>query len=300
MTAQTLELNSTTEVPRSTYTIQYSPQLVRTGKDFYGTLEIAAKMAVAAGADASDNHLRLSTEAEEQYLYSQKGAGAKKLSDVPELKDYFGNNDGNWYAWGWTLTGLRVPEEYVGRKCTIGEKIPVQVIVTDISQYISQIADPNFERENWKDIIAQVNRVQDEILVPYSRGHVVKENHPAFGIFTEIEETTEHSTPYALHAWLRENLDVAKDPISGNHDLAVARRAGWHRDGHVRCLGANADYGRWRGDSYDGFRPVRGSVPESSGAGEIDRIRVEDDLLKRMRKDYQVMPPRAFQEKYQL
>ncbi len=244
------------EVPRDIYPLQYSPRLVRTRADFYDTLQIAAKMAVAGS-----NNLGLPTAGEEQHIYVQSSASAKRLRGVEELMDYFAKNEERWFAWGHTLTGMRVPKEYVGRRCAIGEKVPVQVIVTDIAPYLSQIADPEFTRENWKDIIGHVNKVKGEVAVPYSRGHVITEMHP-LGIFTGVEQTTEHNAPFALHGWLRENLDIPEDPISGYHDLAVGRRCGWHRDVD-RCLDVAAHYGRWHADSVDGFRPVvRGSVPE--------------------------------------
>ena len=210
-TATGLTINRTIEVPTRIHSIQYSPGLVRTRTDFYDTLKVAAEMAVAAG-----NNLGPPTAGEEQHIYVQSALGAKRLQDVEELKDYFDNNGEGWYAWGHTLTAVRLPEKFVGKKCIIGEKVPVQVIVTDISPYLSQIADAKFTRENWKDIIGDVNKVKGELLVPYSRGNVIRAIHPIFGIFTEVEQTTEHEAPYDLHAWLRENLNVPKDPISGS------------------------------------------------------------------------------------
>jgi len=246
-------IDRTAEVPPGIYPLQYSSRLFRTRKDFYDNLKIAAERSVAAGKvimppDANE---------EEQYIYVQKISGAKRPSDVEELQDYFAKNEDGWYAWAYTLTGLRVPEKYVCKTYRIGEKVPVQIIVTDITPYISQIADPRFTYDNWKDIIDKVNHVKAELAVPYSRGHVIREMHSTLGIFTEVEKTTEHKEPYALHAWLREDLQLPKDPISGYYDLAVGRRRDWLLFMDM-CLAVDADHLRWIAHSYsdDSFRPV--------------------------------------------
>ena len=295
----------TVEVPRAEsidrayatqpYTLPHSPRLIRTGKDFYDSLKIAAEMAVKEYPN-----LRLSTIADEQHIYAQKSPGAIKLKDVEEFRDYFGDNVENWFAWSHTLTGLRVPERYVGKTCSIGEKIPVQVIVTDISPYLSQIADPNFTRENWKDIIDKINKKEGELPVPYSRGQVIREIDPVFGVFTEIESSTAHDAPYALHAWLRENLSVPRDPISGHFDLEVARRSVWLAD-RRDCLGVDANYRRSDAHSAGGFRPVLGLAPKIlKELARINVSEVEEAFLERMRIDYRKMPFLEFREKYKL
>ncbi len=254
-TATDIAMDRTIEVPRGTYTLRYSPRLVRTGADFYDTIMSAVRMTDPEML-ASGLYLRPPTAGEEEAVYRKVSHGATELRDVDELRDYFNNNDECWYAWGHTLTGLRIPEKYVGRECRIGEKVPVQVIVTDIVPFISQIADPQFTRESWRDIVNDVNIVKGEVAVPYCRGHVVREMHPIFGIFTEVEQTTEHETPYALHGWLRENLVVPEDPISGHYDVAVVRGCGWRHGGGEWCLCVLADYGRSGAGSGVGFRPV--------------------------------------------
>ncbi len=238
----------TIEVPKDTYSLKYSPRLFRTGADFYDTLKMAAEMSVS-----------LSTAGEEQAIYVQRSAGAKKLRDVEEFRDYFANNDEGAYIWGHNSTGLRFREADLRKPYNAGDKITALMIETDITLYVSQIADPQFARENWKDIIDKVNHVKGEAAVPYARGHVIREMHPTLGIFTEVEPTTEHKAPYGLHAWLRENLDVPQDPISGHYDVAVGRRCHWRHDGDG-CLDVDADCRRWDANSLDGFRPVvRGS-----------------------------------------
>src|SRR3989338_7692559 len=210
---------------------------------------------------AAEMAVSLPTSGEEHAIYSQKSAGAKRLRDVEELRDYFVNNDKSWYAWNWNTTGLRFREADLRKPYNVGDKITALVIETDITPYLSQIADPQFTRNNWKDIIDKVNQVKDKLAVPYARGHVIREMHPIFGIFTEVEPTTEHETPYALHGWLRENLDVPQDPISGHYEVAVVRGGYWRHD--ERCLSVVAHCGRWDTDSDDGFRPVvRGSGTE--------------------------------------
>ncbi len=236
--------------------INYSSRLVRTKKDFYDTLKAAAVMSVASGQIITPPYAK-----EEHQIYIDKSAGAETLRDVEEFRDYFANNDEGVYLWGWNLTGLRLRESDLRKPYAIGDKIVVKVIETDIVPFISQIASPDFKRENWKDIIDKINHVKDEIEVPYARGQVVIAMNK-YGIFTEIEQSTEHKTPFALHAWLRENLDMQQDPISGHYDLAVGRWCDRHRvEG---CLDVNAVYGRRSVFSNDGFRPVvRGSFPES-------------------------------------
>ena len=241
----------TIEVPRGTYPLQYSPRLVRTSADFYDTLKATAEMAVS-----------LPTAGEEQAIYVQRSAGAKKLRDVEELMDYFGNNDEGVYIWGHNLTGLRFREADLRKPYNVGDKITALVIETDITPYLSQIADPKFTRDNWKDIIGNVNKVKGELAVPYARGHVIREMHPTLGIFTGVEQTTEHKAPYALHGWLRENLDIPQDPISGQYEVAVGRRSAWLLV-EGGCLDVDAACRRGDASSDDGFRPVvRGSVLE--------------------------------------
>jgi hypothetical protein len=284
------------QVPKGTYPLLYSPRLVRTGADFYGTLKASAEMAVTAG-----NCLSLPTDMEEHQVYVQKSPGLKKLWDADEFKDYFAKDNGGWHAWALSLTGLRFREKDLGKPYNLGDKVTAEVIITDIIPYISQIADKKFIRENWKDIIEEVNKVKGDITMPYSRGHVVRAVHPVFGIFTEIEPTTEHNAPYALHAWLRNNLDIQKDPISCYYDVAVGRWSDWHR-GEDWCLDVDACYERSVADPDSGFRPVvRGSLKEI----EKDSVLIipenaEQEFLERMRKDYREMPFPDFQRKYEL
>ncbi len=265
-----INIDRKTEMPIATCPLKYSSRLVRTINhlpegyetagpgmaDFYDTLKVAAVIAVADGKPITP-----STAGEEHQIYVQSIVGAEKLRDVEELRDYFANNDEGWYAWAHTLTGLRFHEADLRKPYNIGDKVTAEVIITDIAPYISQIADPKFTRENWKDIIEKINKVVAKLPVPYSRGHVIKEMHSTLDIFTEVEQTTEHKTPYALHGWLRENLDIPKDPISGHYEVAVGRGRRWHHVG-VRCPDVGADDRRWDANSYVGFRPVvRGSVP---------------------------------------
>ncbi|MBI4014892.1 MAG: hypothetical protein HY365_02975 [Candidatus Aenigmarchaeota archaeon] len=233
----------TIEVPRDTYSLRYSPRLVRTGADFYDTLVVAAKMAVC-----------LPTAGEEQYIYSQKILGAKNLRDVEELRDYFANNDKGLHVRGWTTTGLRFREADLRKPYNVGYKVTALVIETDITPYLSQIADPHFARDNWKDIVGKVTHIKGEVAVPYARGHVIREMHPTLGIFTEVEPTTQHNASYVLHGWTRENLNVSQDPITGKYDVAVNYRGDWHRT--EGCLSVGVGFERWVSDSDVGFRPV--------------------------------------------
>jgi hypothetical protein len=261
------------EVPRDCYPLDYSSRLVRTSDyfqenrdkpyfsdghdpDFYDTLKVAAEMAVAAG-----KNITLSDAGEEQQIYVQKSPGAKKLRDVEEFMDYFANNNGNWYAWEHSLTALRFRENDLNRDYRIGEKIKSEIILTKIPEDIlRQIADEKFTHDNFKDIINKINKMVDSVDVPYSRGHVIKEMHSTLGIFTEVEKTTEHEAPHALHAWMRNNLQIPKDLISGHYDVAVGRGCSWHLGVGEGCLNVDAGYGRSVAGSDVGFRPVvRGS-----------------------------------------
>jgi len=258
-TSTSVPTDRTIEVPRGTYSLQYSPRLVRTRADFYDTVMLAVRMSDPK-LMATGKYLSPPSAGEEESVYRKVTPSAEKLRDVEELRDYFANNDEGWHAWGHTLTGLRFREADLRKPYNVGDKITVLAIETDITPFLRQIADPKFTRENWKDIIGKVNNVKGELAVPYARGHVIRELHPTLGIFTEVEPTTEHKAPYALHGWLRENLVVPKDPISGQYDVAVGRWSGWCR-GEDGCLGVVAYYGRWLAASPDGFRPVvRGSV----------------------------------------
>ncbi len=253
------------------YSLLYSPRLVRTinhlpegyataepGRaDFYDALKVAAVMSAAEGKIITPSD---SNEAHQ--IYVQKSPGAEKLQDVPEFRDHFGNNDEGWHAWEETLTGLRFRKADLLRPYKIGDKVTTEVIVTDITPYLSQIADPKFTRDDFRAIIGGMNRIVATTDVPYAREEVVEEMDPVLGIWNRIKMTAEHDTPYALHAWLRRIMDIPKDPISGHYDVAVGRRSYWFHD-EDRCLDVDASYGRWDADSGVSFRPVvRGSGPE--------------------------------------
>ncbi|MBI3190722.1 hypothetical protein HYZ41_03390 [archaeon] len=230
-------------VPKGTYSLPHSKRLNRTRADFYDTVMLAVRMTdpdlISAG-----KYLSPPSAGEEEAVYRKASPGAKKLRDVEEFRDHFANNDEGVYIWGHSSTGLRFREADLRKPYNVGDKITAQVIETDITPYLRDIADPKFTRDSWKDIIDKVNQVKGELAIPYCRGHVIREMHPIFGIFTEVEPTTEHKAPYALHAWLRENLDVSQDPISGHYDVAVVRGSGWRRGVGGGCLYVGAYYGR--------------------------------------------------------
>lgn len=248
--------------PEGAHPLRYSSRLVRTLEhlpldyqsaepdkaDFYDALKVAAVLSVAAITPIVP-----SSALETQYIEAQAGFGAGHLTDVEELKMYFAGNDETWLVWNTTSTALRFRPKDVNKNYAVGDTITVERIETDITRYLRQIADPKFTRDNWKDIIDNVNHVRGELAVPYARGQVIRRMR--HGIFTEVEPTTVHTaSSYALHAWLRENLDVPRDPISGHHDLAVGRGSGWPLD--EGCLYVDAYYGRWDASSDVGFRPV--------------------------------------------
>ena len=295
--------------------LSYSPGLVRTidilpkgyataepGRaDFYDMLKAAAVLSVAEGKTITPANAN-----EEQLIYVKKSAGAKELQDIEELKDYFGKNDEKWHAWEQTLTGLRFRKQDLEKQYNIGDKITAQIIETYITPYISQIADPKFKRKNFRDIIEKINKVKDAVPVPYCRGQVISEMYPSLGIFKEVEKTSEHKAPYALHGWLRENLDIPKDPISGYHDIAVGRWSDWRRGEDERCLSVDACYERSDSYSDDGFRPVvRGSLPElGKVSSNVDEEKIRLEAIKtaeiRFARDLRNENLQKLLEKYQL
>ena len=255
-TATGVNIERLANVPKVIYPLDGSKRLIRTGADFYDTVIQAVRMTDPKML-ASGLYLSPPSAGEEEAVYRKVSQGAKNLSDVEELRDYFANNDDSWYAWNWNTTALRFRKADLSanskKSYKVGDKITAEVIETDITPFLSQIDDPKFTRESWKDIIDKVNHVKGELAIPYARGHVIMEMHPTLGIFTEVEPTRERKAPYALHAWLRENLDVPQDPISRRYDIAVGRGSAWHRD--EECLNVDAYYRRWAADSDDGFRP---------------------------------------------
>lgn len=66
----------------------------------------------------------------------------------------------------WNTTGLRFREADLRKPYQVNDKITAQVIETDITPFLSQIADPKFTRDNWKDIIDQVNHVKGDLAGP--------------------------------------------------------------------------------------------------------------------------------------
>lgn len=264
-TTTDISMDRVVDVPKGTYPLRHSARLIRTinhlpegyataeqGRtDFYDALKVAA----VKGVD-------LPLAGEEESIYRQASRAAKRLRDTEELRDYFGNNDEGVYIWGHTRTGLRFRKADLRRTYVVGDKVTAEVIVTEIPEDIRrQIADSQFKRDNWKDVIGKINQVKGEMAVPYARGHVISAMDPTWGIFTEVEPTTEHRASYALHGWLRESLEIPQDPISGHYEVAVGRSGHWRLGGG--CLDVVAVSRRWRATSGAGFRPVaRGSVPE--------------------------------------
>ncbi len=267
--------------------------------DFYDALKAAVEMGVS-----------LPTAIEEQQIYGQKWSKAKAknaqifnkyeahlkgvkvikpyeefkktiscvrgtLGKFREFSDYFKRlytKNGAYHGTGvaGTLTALRFREADLRKLCEKPDKIPALVIETDISKYLSQIADPKFKRENWKDIINEINIVKDEMQVPVphdSEGVLAKEMHPVYGIFTEVTGFNDHVDFPEFHAQLFHIYysRVLKDPISDNYDFGVGYHCSFHPNvyiGDMFCLQVLIDE-RSTMDTGNLFRPViRGQVPE--------------------------------------
>lgn len=232
--------------------LNYSPRLVVEELNFYDLLALAVR-----------NNVDMPTAEEEHELYIQKTTTrVERLKNIEVFEDYFECVE-HLPAFAFSLTALRLDKKDL-KKHKIGQKIPYQVIQTDVTKFVDQIKDPSFRTENWRDIINEVNKVvADNIYVPYCRGQIVREMHP-LGIPLEVENTPHHSPPYALHAWigsqineyldLKSNSDYLVDPISGNYDFAISRTADYlHPE---RCLRIVAGEQRSTVGSNDSFRPV--------------------------------------------
>ncbi len=240
--------------------IDYSPKLTRTGKNYYDSK-----------AGITDDS-RISTAAEELAIQLGLERAGKDPRQADVFDDLFGRNNGGWYAWQWTETGLRVPK---GRNPAKYE------------------TDSN-GRKYWAREFLIGDKVVGEILVPEGNGRIVVAWDEVSGLPRVTEDIAFPHKPYTTHFWFNENPD--KDNKSGRNDVAVGRRGSWLRDEGERCLDVGADYVRWGAGSGDGFRPVRGSVPEIKNT--TTKISLID--TNEMEKDYGKLPFAEFTKKYKL
>ncbi|MFH0889874.1 MAG: hypothetical protein V1836_01890 [Candidatus Aenigmatarchaeota archaeon] len=203
--------------------IEYSMHLVMTGKSYY---------------DSKPKDGRMSTAAEELAIQLSLERAGQDPKKVGVFNDLFVINDSYWRVWQWTATGLRIPK---GRDPTKYE--------TDAKG-----------RKYWAREVLIGKDVIGEILVPEGNGRVAVEWDEVFGLPKTTDNIDFPHKPYTTHFWF--NQTPSKDGKSGHYDVAVGRRGFWLRDVDRGCLAVNALYARSDAGSDDGFRPVRGSLPE--------------------------------------
>ncbi|MFA4819369.1 MAG: hypothetical protein WC613_00245 [Candidatus Aenigmatarchaeota archaeon] len=228
-----------------------SPTLVRTDKNYYDSLQALAAM-IERGELSADT--RFMTQAEGlgiENSYKRQGKDPRKAD---EFRDYFAKNRDKVYLWEWTSTGLRVPKGWEKGRVDSDGKYPRIIIETDIHKAIELLRGGAI----WQDIGDSLNRAVGELRVPSGGGKVIVESDEVFGIPTEARDIAFPHEGYHSH-W-HFNAAPELDTASGQYDVAVLRGGYWRRD--ERCLNVDADYRRWDAGSADGFRPVRGSVPE--------------------------------------
>ncbi|MBI4162971.1 MAG: hypothetical protein HY513_04770 [Candidatus Aenigmarchaeota archaeon] len=253
------------------YSVDLSSSLVKTGRDYYDSQELLAKM--IANGELSEG-TRFSTSAEELALQKSYEMQGKDPRKAEEFKDHMGKGK-QGYVWGYTLTGLRVPEGWQnGKKDTGTNKYPRIVLLGD--------------------------EEKDLIQVPEGGGKVIVEYDDVFGVATEVRGMPFPHKGYNAH-W-HFNPSPRLDEKTGHYDVAVGRRGDWHHGEDARCLNVGADYGRWLAGSYDGFRPVvRGSVPEIEVVdSNVDIEQVRQEIEKKLRADIatELRPLKTLFEKY--
>lgn len=209
-----------TTYKRAGYTIEYSPALTRTDRNYYGSETL-----IPSGQ-------RMSTAAEELAIQ----LGLEKVGKDPRkeavFNDLFGRKDCTWDAWQWTDTGLRVPKGW------------------DPTKYETDSKD----RKYWAREVLIGDKVAGEILVPEGNGRVVVEWDEVFGIPRATMDINWPHSHYTTHFWFKAKPSEGK--VSGYQDVAVGRRNGWRRDEVERCLAVDANFARSDAVLGAGFRPV--------------------------------------------
>ncbi len=244
----------------SSHSIEYSPRLVRTEKNYYDS-----RASIPSGE-------RMSTAAEELAIQLGMERSGKDPRQAGVFDDLFARNDSHVYIWQWTETGLRVPK---GRNANAYE--------TDAQG-----------RKYWAREVLIGDKMVGEILVPEGRGRVAVEWDEVFGLPRVTDEIKFPHTPYTTHFWF--NSNPGKDNKSSHQDVAVWRWSDWHHGEDAWCLDVYAYYARSDAGSNDGFRPVRGSLPEI----EKEIAKISQTSPDDLEKDYGKMPLAEFRKKYKL
>ncbi len=244
---------------RGAYPFHYPDDIIITGKPVHGSLGVMGKK-IKKGELQPGTRFLLQSEGYAIERYSAMQGIDPRNADA--FRGYFGKNPEKRYARELTLTAYRIAPNWLGRKDTNG-KYPVTLVEPDwkvFAEAMGQITEPGFD---WRDIGDHLNREMYDLWLPEGRGKVIVE----FDDFGNPAETRGIPWPhngYYAHFLLDANPLLGQ--ISGHYDVAVVRGGYWPRV-EGRCLCVGAYYRRWGANSLDGFRPdgfrpVRGSVPD--------------------------------------
>lgn len=254
------------------YSIDLSPTLVKTGKNYYDSQDLLSKM--IAGGELPEG-TRFSTAAEELALQRSYELKGKDPREAEEFRDHMGKGR-QGYVWGHTLTGLRVPKDI------------------DPNKYETD----GQGRKHWRRILLLADKEIGEVSVPEGSGRIIVEADDASGLAVETEAMDWPHTGYNVHWYFNPNPRL--DGKSGRYDVAVIRRGYWHHD-EGRCLSVIADYERWNAYSDDGFRPVRGSTPKiEMVSSNVDIEQIRREIEEKIRADVatELRPLTTLIEKY--
>ncbi len=202
--------------------IQYSPDLVLTGKNYYDSQLLVPEF------------YRMSTAAEELAIQLGLERAGTDPREAEVFDDLFARNDSKTYMLQWTATGLRVPN---GR---------------DPNKYETDSQG----RKYFARIVLSGDNETREILVPEGNDRVVVEWDEVSGLPKTTEDIAFPHTPYTTHFLFEQ--EPLEDSESGHYDVAVRRGKDWRFGENGRCLEVDACYTRWAAASGTGFRPVRG------------------------------------------
>ena len=241
---------------RHAHSFSASPRIVRTGKSYYDSQKVLAEM-IERGELPAD--ARFMTQAEGFDIENSYKARAKDPRKAPEFDDYFARNKDKTYLWEWTSNGLRVPKGWENGRIDTDGKYPRILLAGD--------------------------KEGGEVKVPVGNGRVIVESDGVSGIPIETREIAWPHEGYHSH-W-HFNPSPSLDNVSCHYDVAVGRGGGWLRDEGGRCLVVDAGCGRSGAVSDDGFRPVRGSVPEIEiVSSSVDVEQVRQEILGRARAEF--------------
>jgi len=247
--------------------VSYSPTLTRTGQNYYDS------------KDELPDGYRMSTAEEELAIQLALEKAGQDPREAEVFNDLFGRENGGWYAFQWTETGLRVPKGYKADKSeTDGQG-----------------------RKYFPRIVIIGDQEIGEVMVPEGGGRAIMEWDEVFGIpiVTSDKAGDMKLGNHTTHFYIEPS--PGKDDRSGKYDVAVARGCGWRRDARAGCLRVYALCGRWRASGIGGVRQVQGSLPEIEA--EFERIDSETvDIIKArttsIDDDAAKLTAKQFKEKY--